>query len=125
MCDNHYRWLTILPREDFYCITVMMNEAGQVQVCYIDMIEKQGVDEDDVPWIDDLYLDLVVYPDGAVVEEDRDELEEALAAGEINRQQYELAVNTCEKLINGLLKDADKFQTYIQRMYELFKGEAR
>ncbi len=125
VCDNHYRWLTILPREDFYCITVMMNEAEQVQVCYIDMLEKQGVDEDGVPWIDDLYLDLVVYPEGAVVEDDRDELEEALAAGEISRQQYELAVDTCEKLKCGLLKDTDKFRAYIQRMYELFKGEAR
>ena len=101
----------------------MMNEEEQVQVCYIDMIEKQGVDEDGVPWFNDLYLDLVVYPDGMVVEEDWDELEEALVAGEITRQQYELAVNTCEKLQRGLLKDKDEFQAYIQGLYKLFKGE--
>ncbi len=123
VCDNHYRWLTILPRADFYCITVMMNEEEQVQVCYIDMIEKQGYDEDGVPWFYDLYLDLVVYPDGTVVEDDRDELESALADAEITREQYELAVNTCEKLQRGLLKDKDEFQAYVQGLYKLFKGE--
>lgn len=121
VCDNHYRWLTILPEDDFYCITVMMNEEEQIQVCYIDMIAEQGYDEDGVPWFNDLYLDLVVYPDGVVVEDDRDELEEALAEGEITEEQYTLAVNTCEKLKEGLLKDKDEFQAYIQELYELFK----
>ena len=124
VCNNRYRWLTILPREDFYCITVMMDEKEQVQVCYIDMIEKQGIDEDGVPWIDDLYLDLVVYPDGVVVEDDRDELEAALLEGDISKEQYVLAVDTCEKLKEGLLKDKDEFQVYIKGLYELFKGEA-
>lgn len=121
VCDNHYRWLTILPEDDFYCITVMMNEEEQIQVCYIDMIAEQGYDEDGVPWFNDLYLDLVVYPDGVVVEDDRDELESALAEGEITEEQYTLAVNTCENLKEGLLKDKDEFQAYIQELYELFK----
>ena len=125
VCDNHYRWLTILPQEDFYCITVMMNEKEQIQVCYIDMIEEQGYDEDGVPWINDLYLDLVVYPDGVVVEDDRDELEAALAEGDISQEQYALAVDTCEKLKAGLLKDKNEFQAYIQGLYEIFKREAK
>jgi len=124
VCDKHYRWLTILPREDFYCITVMMNEKEQIQVCYIDMIEEQGYDEDGVPWFNDLYLDLVVYPDGVVVEDDRDELEDALAEGDISKEQYDLAVDTCEKLKEGLLKEKDEFQAYIRELFELFKREA-
>ena len=124
VCDNHYRWLTILPEDDFYCITVMMNEKEQIQVCYIDMFETQGYDEDGVPWINDLYLDLVVYPDGVVAEDDRDELEAALLGGDISKAQFALAVNTCEKLKKGLLKDKNEFQAYIRRMFELFKGEA-
>ena len=123
VCDNHYRWLTILPQEDFYCITVMMNEEDQVQVCYIDMIEEQGIDEDGVPWFDDLYLDLVVYSDGTVGEDDRDELESALEAGEITEAQYDRAIDTCKKLQTGLLKDKLEFQAYIQGLYELFKGK--
>ena len=25
VCDNNYQWLTIMPENDYYCITVMMN----------------------------------------------------------------------------------------------------
>ena len=39
------------------------------------MIAKQGIDYDGVPYFDDLYLDLVVYPDGTIVVDDMDELE--------------------------------------------------
>ena len=40
VCDNQYRWLSIMPKDDFYCITVMMNQLNEIQVCYIDMIES-------------------------------------------------------------------------------------
>ena len=49
-----------------------------MQVCYIDMIDEQGYDEEGVPYFYDLYLDLVVYPNGIVIEDDMDELQEAL-----------------------------------------------
>lgn len=29
VCDNGYKWLTILPKNEFYCITVMMDELDQ------------------------------------------------------------------------------------------------
>ena len=38
----------------------MMNQLNEIQVCYIDMIESQGIDEDGIPYFIDLYLDLVV-----------------------------------------------------------------
>lgn len=37
-----------------------------------------------------MYLDLVVYPDRTIVEEDRDELEEALLSKGITQEQFEL-----------------------------------
>lgn len=36
VCDDDYRWLTIMPSDDYYCITVMMNSKYEMQVCYID-----------------------------------------------------------------------------------------
>jgi len=58
------------------------------------------------------------------VEDDRDELEDALAEGDISKEQYDLAVDTCEKLKEGLLKEKDEFQAYIRELFELFKREA-
>ena len=98
VCDNNYQWLTIMPKNDYYCLTVMMHENREMQVCYIDMIDEQGYDEEGVPYFYDLYLDLVVYPNGIVIEDDMDELQEALQKSDITQQQYEQALLTSEKL---------------------------
>lgn len=121
VCDKNYQWLTIMPEDDYYCITVMMNEKREVQVCYIDMIAEQGYDKDGVPYFYDLYLDLVVYPDGTIIEDDMDELHNALEDGDITKQQFDLALNACDKLKNGLLSDIVAFMVYIQSVYDMVK----
>lgn len=119
VCDNGVKWLTILPKDDFYCITAMMNPENEVLVWYIDMIAGQGTDKDGVAYIDDLYLDLVVYPDGTVLEDDMDELEEALGSGDISKELFDLALETCNKLETGLLRDIDEFKEFTRKCYEL------
>ena len=121
VCDNGYHWLTILPRDEFYCITVMMDKDYQMKVSYIDMIDTQGCDEDKVPFFYDLYLDLVVYPNGDIIVDDMDELQEALASGEITVSQYNQAITTSQKLQSGLLADIDKFQDYIKTVLCVFE----
>lgn len=101
VCDTGMKWLSMLPKDDFYCITAMMDQQDNMVLWYIDMIDDHGVDEKGVPWFDDLYLDLVVYADGTVVIDDRDELEEALASGDVSNEQYAQAFETCEKLQRG------------------------
>ena len=110
VCDNGYKWLTIMPKDDYYCITVMMDSDYKIQVSYIDMIDSQGIDEDGVPFFFDCYLDLVVYPDGYVKEDDRDELDEALQNGDISKEQYDRALQTAEKLRQTFFRDYDKFR---------------
>lgn len=122
VCDSHYQWLTIMPKNDYYCLTVMMNEKQEMQVCYIDMIDEQGYDEDGVPYFYDLYLDLVVYPDGTVIEDDMDELQDALQKGDITQQQFEQALATSDKLKKDLLSDIEAFKSYIQKMYAKATG---
>lgn len=56
-----------------------MDEENEILLWYIDMIAGQGIDIDDIPYFDDLYLDLIVYPDGSIIEDDRDELEQLLS----------------------------------------------
>lgn len=60
VCDKGIKWLSILPEDDWYCITAMMNEKEEILLWYIDMIAAQGIDTDGIPYFDDLYLDLVV-----------------------------------------------------------------
>lgn len=119
VCDNGLKWLSILPQNDFYCITAMMNANNDILLWYIDMIAEQGIDTDGVPYFDDLYLDLVVYPDGTIIVDDMDELEEALSAKDITQEQFELAISTSDKLKNGLLSNVDTFIEYTLRCNDM------
>ena len=110
-----------MPQNDWYCITAMMDENEKVLLWYIDMIAKQGVDVDGVPYFDDLYLDLVVYPDGTVIVDDMDELEEALLEKDITQEQFNLAIKTSHRLQQGMLSNISSFIDYTRKCYELLK----
>lgn len=112
VCRAGYQWISILPKNESYCITAMLNAKHQILLWYIDMIAGQGVDAKGIPYFDDLYLDLVVYPGGDIIEDDRDELEGALDAGDITQQQLELANRTAHKLRGGQLRDIDAFKKF-------------
>lgn len=116
VCDSGYHWMTILPKNEYYCMTVMMDECCEMKVCYIDMIDKQGCDDDGVPYFYDLYLDLIVYPDGNVIVDDMDELQAAFKAGEITEAQYNQAIMTSQKLQEGLLADIEHFRNYVKAL---------
>ena len=119
VCDNGLKWLSILPQNDFYCITAMMNENDDIILWYIDMIAEQGIGADSIPYFDDLYLDLVVYPTGMIKVDDMDELEEALVRKDITEEQVNLAINTSNKLKNGLLRDIDSFMDFTLKCKEI------
>ena len=110
-----------MPQNDWYCITAMMDENGDIILWYIDMIASQGIDVDGVPYFDDLYLDLVVYPDGTIIVDDMDELEEALSKKDITQAQFNLAIETSHRLQQGLLSDISSFTEYTGRCYEMIK----
>ena len=113
--DRGYKWLTILPKDAYYCITVMMDDAYKIKVSYIDLIDAQGMDEDGTPYFFDCYLDLIVYPDGSIIVDDRDELDAALAEGDITEAQYDRTIQTADGLQNGLLKNYDAYCLFVQK----------
>lgn len=119
VCDKGLKWLSILPQNDFYCITAMMNEKCEILLWYIDMIATQGMDADGIPYFHDLYLDLVVYPDGTVMVDDMDELEEALLSKDITQEQFDLAISTSKKLKEGLLSDMKTFTEFTLNCYDV------
>lgn len=112
ICKNDYKWLCILPDNENFCITAMLDDENCILAWYIDMIATQGVDEDNIPYFYDLYLDLIIYPNGMILEDDRDELEEVLRKHDITPQQFELANHTCETLKKGLLSEISTLIEY-------------
>ena len=114
VCDKGLKWLSILPQDSFYCITAMMDAQNNILLWYIDMIAEQGTDPDGIPYFMDLYLDLVVYPDGTIIVDDMDELKDALSQKDIAQEQFDLAISTCNELKNGMLRDIAHFIEFTQ-----------
>ncbi len=100
--DDGYMWLQQFPLEKKHSVTTMFDNNGNIVQWYIDVCLENGV-ENDIPYWDDLYLDIILLPSGEVIQKDGDELEEALLNGIIDRSLYESAwdeVHTLTELIN-------------------------
>ncbi|WP_308634902.1 DUF402 domain-containing protein [Paenibacillus silvisoli] len=118
--NDGYAWLQQFPSDRHHAVTTMFDDKGQVVQWYIDICCKNGVGPDEVPWMDDLFLDIVVLPTGEVIRKDADELEEALASGAIDSALYQLAKEEADRLISlihesrfALLHQSDNHRVYL------------
>lgn len=120
ICDKGMKWLQIMPSNEYYLITAMINEENNINLWYIDIIADQGFDNDTVAYYDDLYLDIIVRPNGDIKIDDMDELEEALRENDITEELYKLALKTKDHLVKGILKDIPRLQNFcMQLMLEM------
>jgi uncharacterized protein len=90
--DNGYMWLQQFPLDKHHSVTTMFDEKGNIVQWYIDICYKNSV-EDNIPYLDDLYLDLVLLSTGELIVKDTEELVEALENGRIDKPLYDLAWN--------------------------------
>ncbi|QHE53941.1 DUF402 domain-containing protein [Pontibacillus sp. HMF3514] len=98
IADDGYVWVQHFPKGEYYTVTAMINDDGHVVQWYIDMINAYGETEDGIPWYEDLFLDVVALPNGDYYTLDQDELDAALRAGDITREQYDLGLRTHRKV---------------------------
>ncbi|WP_189006512.1 DUF402 domain-containing protein [Deinococcus malanensis] len=101
--DHGYRWVRVHPTGSGGgvmgdALTAQLDGDGLPRQLYVDVHGGEGVGEDGLPWIDDLYLDVignwVVGPEcpGRVTEThiiDGDELEDAVRDGRMTAAQAE------------------------------------
>ena len=122
VCDKGFRWLILMPKDAFYCITAMLDEEEKMMLWYIDMIAGQGKCADGIAYFDDLYLDLIVCPDGLIIVDDEDELHEALSIGDITQEQFDLAIRTSSWLREQVLCDIEAFSEKTYHFYKKAKA---
>ena len=102
--DNQYSWLQQLPLNENFAITTMFDNNGDIIQWYIDITFNNGV-ENGMPYMDDLYLDIIVLPTGEIIEKDKDELLDALQNQEITQQQYDFAYKIFHQLLEQIQND--------------------
>ncbi|SEM83175.1 hypothetical protein SAMN05518847_101916 [Paenibacillus sp. OV219] len=83
-------------------MTTMFDDKNRVVQWYIDICKTQGLTDQQVPWFDDLYLDVVVLPTGEVFLLDEDELEEAVSQGTVTIKDAALARKTAGRLLSTI-----------------------
>ncbi len=104
VADAGYAWLQHFPDGERYCVTTVLNPDGEVVHFYVDVADKTGVSEENVPWWDDLYLDVLVVPGVGSEIVDEEDLEQGLAEGVVTEEDAEGAraeANRLKRLVDG------------------------
>lgn len=94
---NNFKWLLFYPDNSDHAITVIFNENEKIIEWYFDIVKEMG-NEDGKPFMLDLYLDLVIAPNGEMYILDEEELYEALKNGDITKSDFNNAYKTLRKL---------------------------
>ncbi|MFK4476791.1 DUF402 domain-containing protein [Bacillus sp. RC206] len=94
-----YTWMQYFINGENFAITAMLDNQKQLLQYYIDVTKEYKIDERGLPYFDDLYLDVVLLPNGEIYVLDEDELEDAYKIGDVTKEEYELAWNTTKWII--------------------------
>ena len=102
--DDNFRWLEVYPDNNKnIAASIIINDKNEILQWYFDIAKDTGFTEDGVPYIDDLYLDVIMYPSGKLKMVDQNELQEALDIHDITKEDFDLAY----KVADSLMKDID------------------
>ncbi|WP_180809850.1 DUF402 domain-containing protein [Staphylococcus sp. 17KM0847] len=104
VADDKYQWLQIVPEKKRYSVTVMFNDRGEPLQYYFDVNLKNITQKGKARTLD-LYLDVLVLPDGRYELVDQDDLERALQTNQITRKQYHEAYIIAHQLMIQIDED--------------------
>ncbi len=110
--DNNYK---LLGFYDYSCkvkLSAFYDKNGNIIEWYFDIAKEIGK-ENCIPYEDDLYLDIVVRPNGEVILLDEEELKEALKRFEITKTEYEMALKGKRKNLKNF---TDKYLRYFEKI---------
>lgn len=105
--DNDFEWIEVYPTNENYAITIMYDNKGNLIEWYFDISKKIGI-ENGIPYEDDLYLDLVIMPNGERIVIDEDELLNAKENGDITQEDVKLAYEVLKKLDNKYVSNLNE-----------------
>ena len=108
--DNGYYIIEFTPLAQHYNVRIFLDRDANVIGYYFDISCGNGVEEN-IPYYDDLYLDIAYCPDynNYISILDEDELLEALNEGEITKEKFDLAKDECSKLFEEIIENKNIF----------------
>lgn len=100
--ERGYSWLQIAIEGETHWLTAMFDENGTLLQVYFDITAGNCFGQPDNPTFRDMYLDIVLSPEGKTELLDEEELTEALMQKKITKEEHDRA-----------LKDSDALQQYL------------
>lgn len=98
--DNQYIWLEFYPYNCNYCFTAMYDNKNNLIEWYIDITKTIKKDNDS--YIEDLFIDFVLLPNGDFFILDEEELEDAYSRKIISGIEYKTVLRVKKELTNKL-----------------------
>lgn len=109
LADAGITWIEILPENENWCLTAMYRQNSMLQF-YFDVTLENATGSP--AYFFDLFLDVIVDPDGNTKLLDRDELDAALSEGVIDENQYKLSLKTAGKLLSAFPENLEKLDSF-------------
>lgn len=126
VCGKDMFWLQLIPDGKNHVITAKYNPQekiiqrvkylNSVLVWYVDIIENIEYDADGVAVFIDKYLDVIFTPQGDVIIDDRDELDDAYESGELSKEQYDAALKEGDLIVKELCSDIEATEIWCNKI---------
>lgn len=118
VCGGGMKWLQLVPDGEKHIITAKYLPDGSISVWYVDIIEGIEYAPDGVAVFIDKYLDVIFTPQGDYKLDDRAELDEALAGGDITPEQYDDAIREAADVTQELCSDLIRTRDWCNSILE-------
>lgn len=117
--DSNYKWVLLYPKKGDFSVMAIYNIYSDFVQFTFD-IGKNVQYKTKIPYLDDLYLDIVMTDDGEIQFLGEEELENAYKTGTIKPQDYEIAKKSADRIVNTFFKrkDYENLKATAQKYYE-------
>lgn len=101
--DVGYKWLTLFPKEDNFAVIAIYNVKSEF-IQFTFNIGKNVQYKGKIPFLDDLYLDIVLTSENEVEFNGEEELENTYKSGNLKQKDYEIARKAADKVLHKFHK---------------------
>lgn len=115
--------MTYFPKKETYSMTVMYDPNWNLIQWYFDIERYPCQYDSGIPYSEDLYLDVVVVPNGIFYTLDEEELKEALINQLISNDEYDMAYVTMNKIIQMINDNFAELCSFTKQSLESLRNQ--
>ena len=116
IADKDYKNLILAPKNQNWWLTVMFDDQDNLIESYFDITRLNYFSGEDNPFFIDMKLDVCILKDREPVIMDEGELKEVFDAGMITKENYDMAYDVANKIIEFYNTHKEEYYEFINKM---------